>query len=318
MTYKGGGMRGWRWRIFGLGCTMALMVCLLLSGCGVTSTMPTGQKALTSTPTPFPTVASTPLPTTAPYVGPIPTFDGCPPLGQTPTQPKYVTVGALSVSVPQRVQDYPSTLVPSNQPQAPYHVATSAVNNYAPNPSVNPDLSNGYIFQICNQTGAAHTLTSMRVNIASFTASSGPVAIWHLCSDGPYNAATKQTTGGCGGGIGGVDWLAATLPSASAGASVLATANKYGGVDLPASIDPHKSIQVLIAMDGLTRQGTYALTFGVSVDGAAPTTLTPGDGSFVMAPSAKVWTGTACQTPAMQAQIPAASTDAYYVCPPSP
>ena len=117
---------------------------------------------------------------------------------------------------------------------------------------------------------------------------------------------------------GGVDWLAATLPSASAGASVLATANPHGGVNLPASIGPHKSIQVLIAVDGLTRQGMYALSFGVRVDGASPATLTPSDGAFVMAPSASVWTGTACQTPTMQAQIPAASTDAYYVCPPSP
>lgn len=311
-------MRRLQWRTVSLGWAVALMACLLLSGCGVTSTTLAGQKALPNTPTPFPTVASTPPPTTAPYAGPIPQFDGCPPFGPTPTQARYVTVDALNVSIPQRMQDYPSALIPSNQPQAPYHIATSAVNNYAPNPAVNPELSNGYIFQICNQTGVAHTLSSMRVKIASFTASSGPVAVWHICEGGPYNPATKQSTGGCGGALGAVDWLEVTLPSASAGASALATANKYGGVDLPASIEPHKSIQVLIAVDGLTRQGTYALSFGVSVDGAASTTLTPSDGSFFMAPSAKVWTGTACQAPTMLAQIPAASQDAYYVCPPSP
>jgi hypothetical protein len=97
----------------------------------------------------------------------------------------------------------------------------------------------------------------------------------------------------------------------------LAIANPHGGVNLPATIGPNKSIQALIAVDGLTSQGVYALKFGVSVDGAAPTMLTPSDGAFLIAPSASVWTGTACQTPAMQARIPASSQDTYYVCPPA-
>jgi hypothetical protein len=73
----------------------------------------------------------------------------------------------------------------------------------------------------------------------------------------------------------------------------------------------------LIAVDGLTSHGTYALSFGVSIDGATLTTLVPSDGPFLIAPAAKVWTGTACQTPAMLAQIPAATQDTYYVCPPA-
>ncbi len=74
----------------------------------------------------------------------------------------------------------------------------------------------------------------------------------------------------------------------------------------------------LIAVNGLTSQGTYTLSFGVGVDGAAPTAVAPGDGAFLIAPKAVVWTGTACQTSAMKAQIPAASQDTYYVCPPAP
>jgi hypothetical protein len=74
---------------------------------------------------------------------------------------------------------------------------------------------------------------------------------------------------------------------------------------------------VLVAVDGLTSQGTYALSFGIRVDDAAAVTLTPSDGSFLIAPAAVVWTGTACQTPAMQAQFPPASQDTFYVCPPA-
>lgn len=293
----------------------AITLDVILSGCGAASTTLKGRAVATNTPTPLPTAIS--LATIPVNNRPIPQFPGCDQVTQGSPQPQYVAVGALKVSTPQRLADYPSTLMPSNQPSTPYQIATSAVNNYAPNPPVNPALSSGYIFQICNQTTTAHTLTSMRVHIASFTPRSGALSVWHICQDGPYDAATKQTTGGCGGGLGAVDWLAATLPNNTTGASALAIANPHGGVNLPANISPNMSIQVLIAVDGLASQGVYALKFGVSVDGGAPTMLTPSDGSFLIAPSASVWTGTACQTPAMLAQIPASSQDTYYVCPPA-
>lgn len=294
---------------------MALVLGIILSSCGATSTTLKGRAMATNTPTPLSTAIS--MATISTNTGSIPQFPGCDQGPQGTPQFQYVSVGALKVTIPQRLQDYPSTLMSSNQLNAPYQIAASAVNNYAPNPPVNPVLSNGYIFQICNQTTTAHTLTSMRVHIASFTPRSGPLSVWHICQDGPYDAATKQTTGGCGGGLGAVDWLATTLPNNTTGASALAIANPHGGVNLPATIGPNRSIQVLIAVDGLTSQGVYALKFGVSVDGAAPTMLTPSDGAFLIAPSASVWTGTACQTPAMQAQIPASSQDIYYVCPPT-
>ncbi len=103
----------------------------------------------------------------------------------------------------------------SSEPNAPYQLTASAVTNYQPNPPANPSLNMGYALQLCNQTGQSHTLTSLSVCIERFTPSSGPVTVWHLCGDGPYNAATKQTTGGCGGSFGGVCQLAATLPAAS-------------------------------------------------------------------------------------------------------
>lgn len=299
---------------------MALTLGLMLSGCGGASTAQAGRGAIAKAPTPSPTAAATAT-TSTEATGPvdIPQFAGCPEVN-APTQPKYVAAGALKVSVPLRLpgQDYPSELMPNNAPNKPYPIAASAVNTYAPNPPVNPSLDAGYYFQICNQSTAAHTVSSVSVTIASFAASSGAVTVWHLCQDGPYNAATKQTTGGCGGAFGAVGWLAATLPSDHSGASATAGANApHSAQKLPVSIGPNMSIQLLVAVKGLTSQGTYTLKFGVSVDGAAATTLAPSDGPFLIAPSAVVWTGTACQAPAMQTQIPAASQDTYYVCPPA-
>jgi hypothetical protein len=303
----------------------ALTLGVLLSGCGGPSTTHTGHAAVTNTPTPWPTAAATATTSSAA----IPESAGCPPVSEPPPQPQYVAVGALNVSVPERLHDYPSELMPNNAPNAPYQVPLTATEAqqagaFHPNPPVNPTLSNGYHLQICNETTASQTLTSLSVTIASFTPSSGPVTVWHICGDGPYDTATKHTTSGCGGATGGVDYLAATLPSDSTGASAPAIANgrmSVGsipiGVDLPVSIGPNKSIELLVAVNGLTSQGTYALSFSISVDGAAPTTLTPSDGPFLIAPSAVVWTGTACQTPAMQAQIPPSSQDIYYVCPPA-
>jgi len=290
----------------------ALTLGVILGGCGGTATSRMGQGAAANTPTPRPAATATTSSAAIPAVA------GCPPVGFTPTQPRYVALGALNVSIPARVQDYPSELMPNNAPNAPYQIAASAVNTYAPNPAVNPSLSAGYFFQLCNGTAAPHTLTSLSVNIARFTPSGGSVNVWHICQDGPYDSATGQTTPGCGGAFGGVGFLAASLPSDSTGASAPATANpQYGGVKLPASIGPNEAIGVVVAVNGLTSQGTYALSFGISVDGAAQTVVTPSDGPFLIAPSAIVWTGTACQTPAMQAHIPASSQDTHYVCPPA-
>jgi hypothetical protein len=223
----------------------------------------------------------------------------------------FVSAGALEVSPPARALDYPSELMPNNVPNAPYQLPAGAVNNFAPNPPVNPSLSSGYFFEVCNQTSAAHTLTSISAVISSFAPSSGTVTVWHLCNNGPYDAATRTVSGGCGGGVAGPQFTATfTGDSTSAEAPV-------DGLNWPATIDAGKSIVFLIAVNGLTSQGTYALSFGFSVDGSAPAQVTPSDGSFLIVPAAIVWTGTACQIPAMLAQIPAASQDTYYVCPPS-
>lgn len=300
-------MRHSRRLSFGSLGVVALALGVILSGCGTSTT-----RAQQGTETPQPTAAatSTPIPTATPSSATLSETAGCP-LNGAASPSQYIAAGALNVSPPYRTQDFPSALMPDNVPNAPYQIAAGAVNAYAPNPPVNPHLSPGYFVQICNETGAPHTLTTISVTIASFKARSGPVADWNICDNGLYDAATHHTTGGCGGGFEAL-MLTATLPNNSAGASAPVT-----GLTWPATIGPNESIALAIGVDGLNSQGLYALSFGISVDGAAPTTVTPSDGSFLIAPSASVWTGAACQTPAMQAQIPPASQVTYYVCPPA-
>ena len=311
------------WRLsLGTISVTVLTLGMVLSGCGTSRT--TGAGRVTAKSTATPTATLMPFPTESPPTPSLTDLElsGCPKLAVAymPSAPQYNMVGALKISVPQRTRDYPSESLPGNIPNAPYQIPASAVNSYAPSPPVNPRLSSasGYIIQVCNQTSASHTLTSLSVNIASFSPSSGPTSVWHVCQDGPYDAAIKQTIGGCGGGMGGAAFLTATLPGDRAGASAAATTTtQYGGPNLPIRLDPNKSLVIVVGVGGLTSQGTYALSFSISADGAAPVTLNPSDGAFLMAPSATVWTGTACQTPAMRAQIPAATQDTFYVCPPS-
>lgn len=298
-------------------CVAVLTLSMALSSCGSSHPAPSGHATPAGTTTAGPTATPPPRPTLS--LDDV-IMEGCPAVEVGPVSPRYSAVGNLSISIPQRYTplDFPDELMPNGTPNAPYQIPASAVTSYRPNPPVNPSLETGYVLQVCNQTSVRHTVTSLSVTIASFIPSSGPVTVWHICQDGPYDTATKYTTGGCGGAVGQVDMLAATLPSDSTGASAPAIVNpRFGGAPLPIALGPNKSIELLIAVNGLTSQGTYALRFGASVDGAAPVTMIPSDGAFLIAPAPRVWTGTACQSPAMQAQIPASTQDTYYVCPPA-
>jgi hypothetical protein len=290
-----------------LGCIgmAALVLVLGLNGCGAATT---ARAAATSTPTAAATAV--PSPTATLTAADLPQSPGCQAL-ETPTPPQSITVGGLLVSIPQRVLDYPSELMPTNEPKVPYRIAANAVNDYAPTPPVNPSLTPGYLFQFCNETSAALALSMITVNIDSFIPSSGPVTVWRLCQGGPYDAATKQTSEGCGGGASGPN-LVATFQSDRPGASAPVT-----GLGWPVVVAPNTSVVMTIGANGLASQGTYALSFGVSVGGAAPAAVMPSDGPFLIAPHVAVWTGTACQSSAMQALIPPSSQDAYFVCPPS-
>src|SRR5215469_9191480 len=212
-----------------------LTLALVLIGCGASSSTGGGSGAASAaTPAILATATNQPFATqpAAPVSAQSIETAGCPPLQTTGgTAVSFVAAGALRVATPARELDYPSELLPSNLPSAPYQISASAVNTFAPNPPVNPSLSPGYFFEVCNQTGVAHALTSVSVTIASFTPSSGPVNVWHICDNGVYDAATKQGLGGCGGGSAGTE-LIATLGGDSTGAEA-----PVSGLIWPATID---------------------------------------------------------------------------------
>lgn len=293
-----------------IGALSALALLTALSGCGKTIV---GQDANGDAATQPLAATITPLPTATNGPQPLTLQPGCP---ATPTQvqPAYVTSDGLEVSVPRRSNDYPSELLPAsvlNAPAAPYHLATAAVTNFAPNPVVNPLMPPGYFIQICNKSNVSRTLTGIKATIASFSARSGNLAVWHICGEGPFNPATKQSTPGCGGASMG-PLLTATIDNVAVGAS----AEVAGGV-WPQVIAPGQSASLFASVKGLASQGMYTLRFTITVDSGAPITLTPSDGAFLEAPNARVWTGTACLTAAMQAKLPAPAQDAWYVCPPA-
>lgn len=284
-----------------------------LAGCGASSTPREGAVA-----TPPPTITALPTVTAMPTSTTRPTAttggkSGC--TGDFYGQPQPTTaVGALSVTTPIPALQYPYSEVPASASSTkPYQVANGA----QPNPPVNPSLGTGYVVVLCNETSTAHTLTSLTVNIASFSATSGMVREWSVCNGGEYDASSKQViVGGCGGGLAVDDYLTATLPSDSTGASGSAFA-RSGYANLPIQIAPGHAFSLTVGVSGLTSQGMYSLKIGVAADHGTPVMLAPGSGGSFLIASAVQWTGKNCQTPAMQSQMPPASQPTFYVCAPA-
>lgn len=291
---------------------------IALAGCGQTSTTAISGGAARSISTPQPTATATVAPTATLDTGITPegaTVAGCQTSGSKPIQ--FTSVGPLKVSIPTRTLDHGNEQLPSNLPDKPYQIAASQVQGgYAPNPPVNPSLDT-YLITVCNQASTPHTVSAASVSITSASPSSGTVSVWNICN-GPYNTASKTSMGGCGGGLGGpgMDMLTATLASDSAGASASAQPRAGQGA-LPIALGPNQSVTLVIAVNGITSQGTYALGFGLSVDGAPQASIAAGDNPFLIAPGAVEWTGQNCQSAAMQSQIPPSSQNTYYVCPPA-
>ncbi|HET9110568.1 MAG TPA: hypothetical protein VFN78_07075 [Ktedonobacterales bacterium] len=65
-----------------------------------------------------------------------------------------------------------------------------------------------------------------------------------------------------------------------------------------------------------TTPGTYTFAFGLAVDSAAPVYFSA-SAPTLYAPITTHWSGQNCTTPAMKAQIPAATQPTYYMCPPA-
>jgi hypothetical protein len=142
---------------------------------------------------------------------------------------------------------------------------------------------------------------------------------WLFC-DGSYTPAGGGN-GSCGGGDETYANLTAIFPaSATAGASA---PTKYTDVrddfraptpPLAMNIPPLTYGFLVVHAVAPTVPGYYTFAFRLRVDD----TVTPflaGDEALLLDPQARVWSGEACQAPAMQAQIPANSTNDYICLP---
>ncbi|MGZ3664656.1 MAG: hypothetical protein ACXVDA_09240, partial [Ktedonobacterales bacterium] len=174
----------------------------------------------------------------------------------------------------------------------------------------------------------AHTISAIQVGLAKTTPFTDQLGAWEPCS-GSYSPVYKSVSGGCGGGDTENEYLhAAFAADASVGASVTATqtgsnlSDMSNGINfgpLPVTLKPGQAMTIEVGVTQPSAPGYYTYSFALIVDGAS-TGIVAYSLMSLLAPVARVWSGAACQTSAMQALIakestPTAST--RYICPAS-
>ena len=310
-----------------LAATGTVLLALTLSACGGTTSKPTGGVVVAApTATATATAAATAQPTAkAATGGGLPT--GCSGMaGQSTTR-----IGDLVITSVTKALDYPDWTIPPGTPNQPLRITQSATGSPASGSvevGAHGATDGFFTFMICNaSTTQAHTLRSVSVRVASFTAYSGPLVVWAPCNDGTYDAQTQTArAGGCGGGFGANEYLQASFP-ASAGVGAVVTAqvtstspagpgdpNPYPA--LPLSVAPGHMVSMGAMLTVPTTPGSYAFAFGLAVDSTS-TAYFSTSASEIYAPITQHWTGQNCTTTAMKAQIPAASQSTLYICPPA-
>jgi hypothetical protein len=291
-------------------CLVALS--LLLVGCGSTSgaTSRSGSPTATAMPTASPTPYPTPLSTAAA----LDAFQRCHPLEGFGT---LYQLGDLAVGVSLSNVAWPSLLLPSTLPKAPYKVVEQQLPT---TPAVNPHHDFLFGLVVCNTAATAtHTLEGVRVRIDSFVPSSGPVNSWWFCSSTYVSGSVRG--GGCGGAYTAHEFYQASF-AASAGVGAIADGTFVKGYNpdtggsagsLPRSLAPGQSLVLALSLTPPTAAGTYTFALSAGADGAQlPFASVPDQILFDAA--ATQWDGQSCLAPAMKAQIPAGSADSY-ICP---
>lgn len=298
------------------------LLALALAGCGATST-PTGAVVPASTATPAPTATST-LPL-APKVSASAAFGACnrPTMPTMPPISPIAQVGDLLVGGLNTSLRYPTNQVPQSAGNAPLQLTASPTGM----PVFGGADGGGGYFTVCNNSASQSiTLQSVVVRITGFQAFSGPLSAWNGCRDSRYNARTSAlASADCQGSNPANEWLHASFPgSASVGATVTASQVQAVAVTqsdpnpypaLPLALKPGQSAVVDIALTAPSTPGTYTFAFGLSVGSATPEYFDASQPTLY-APVSQEWSGRNCMAANMQAQIPAATQDTYYICPP--
>lgn len=306
------------------------LACLVVAGCGQTTTKG-GAASANGTTTPLATTV--PTATTETTTMP-PTPTGL--LGQcfgygadqagTTTQVgdilfTQVRVGGLA---------YPFQKLPEGTDLAkPYKLASTGTDAIPNSPITNPGLDGaggGFMLGVCNTSATkTHTLQAVTAKISAFTAYSGQLSQWNVC-DPTVDSHHTIGGGGCGGAIAGcMCFHAPFAASAGAGSEVtmtqtedsLNTPGDHAG-KLPLTLVPHKGFFLLAGMDKPSAAGTYTFTFGVRIDGQSTVLHAGASPVVLLAPVAHHWDGSGCQkNAAMLSQITPTSPETYYICPES-
>jgi hypothetical protein len=229
----------------------------------------------------------------------------------------YYQIGDIYLAVYLTGLAYPAVKLPSGVPLKPFKLAPESDPNRGlpAQPKVNPALDGGLYVTVCNASKSlSHRIDGATVRVESLVPFAGDLNSWQFC-DGYYQSG-RVAGGGCGGGAtSDIDLQAVFAASAGVGTVVPATADPRSiAPPSPLTRQPGQSADIRVAVTPPTTLGTYHFSFSLTVDGARlPFAVLADD--LLLGPARK-WTGDACATPAMQAQIPASSTDAY-ICPES-
>jgi len=233
-------------------------------------------------------------------------------------------IGDLYVLIDLTNVDYPAAQLPNSVPLKPFKLApgTDQFRGLPPTPKVNPNLKDtGFFVSVCNASkSVSHRIEGVDVRIDRFLPFTGELNSWQFC-DGWYSNG-QEAGGGCGGGFTAGEFLHATFDAtAGVGATALANFVKTGTdlngaplSPLPLTRKPSENVLMVVSLTAPSALGAYDFSFSVTVDGAK-SPFAPLTDDLLLGPARK-WTGDACAAPAMQAQIPTSSTDAY-ICPAS-
>jgi len=308
----------------------ALALAILLAGCGTSTTRLAGQVA---TATPLPT--ATPRPTVAPTptLKPIPRAtlgaDGHPCYADAmfSSQPGANLGDLVVVSAQLSNLNYGARKLPDDLPLKPL-VVSQGGSEFPVEPVTNPGTSvGGWDFALCNtSTSASHRLDGVSVRINALVPRAAPVNEWPSCG------GTYSRSGPLGHGCGGGDprdvnlhasFVAGASEGASAAAMQVGEPNSFRPfkfepvqmTSLPITLGPGDGLVINVTFDLPSPSGTYTFGFGVAEDGSTPGYVSTAE-PVLLASVAHNWTGDACLTPAMQAQIPPATNPpSYYLCP---
>jgi hypothetical protein len=284
-----------------------------------TSNVPTATIGQPTT-TPLPTATATILPTiTAASVHTLTATQysaACPKIvSEHPAS--YYQIHEIYLAIYLTGVTYASAKLPAGIPLKPFKLGPGSDPNRGlpAQPYVNPDLRGGFFVTVCNASQSlSHRIDGATVRVESLVPFPGDLNSWQFCDRYYQNGSVAGT--GCGGGAtSDLDLSATFAANAGAGAAVPAIVDPQSiAPPPPLTRQPGQSADIRLAVTPPTALGTYRFSVSLMVDGARLPFATLMD-ELLLGPARK-WTGDACATPAMQAQIPAGSTDAY-ICPES-